>query len=353
MNFHNKSIQTDYQLYCHIGKRIDPTFSPPDFIKQIDLHCPAHNDSKQSLSFTVENGKALIDCKSGCSKSAILSASGLTMPDLFLYDKGTDFSPKVKQSAVKPIESPEVLKGIDDSDTPKKQAKRQFWALLNLVGKDYCPINERYGFPVPVLELLVQYKILFTCYDQDGKQYWGVTDGSRHSACVVSMYGKPFKRNLDGSLASYPIGWDLVVKVVKCLHSNPNHLKQCLFLACEGVTDYLAGWCLADRFNMMLHFPMVHFPVVVPFGILGAGIKPAAEIVETLSGCNVRLAFDNDKAGEQGEATWTHALKEKCNLDAVDLHGRKDLRELWNMVKPGEHPTDETLKMVKGELIHA
>ena len=47
-------------------------------------------------------------------------------------------------------------------------------------------------------------------------------------------------------------------------------------------------------------------------------------------------------------------LQEKCNnLDAVDHHGKNDLRDLWDMVKPGENPTTETIEIVKGEMINA
>ena len=353
LTYHNMNVKTDYSLYCNIGQSIDRTFRPSGSIRQVMLHCPAHKDGSPSLSFTVENGKALIDCKAGCSLDAILSASGLSKADMYLYNRNTGSPSTVKQSIVMPLESPEGLKGIDASDTAERQAKRQSWAFSELTEEDYCAIRARYSFPVPVLKMLAENEILFKWHDTAQNPCWCLTDGSRHSAQAVRLDGEPFpqgnkKMTLPGSLTSYPIGWSLVVDAVRCLRSTLEHLKQCLFLVCEGVTDYLAGWCIASRFNMVFHFPMV-----LPFGILGAGTKPTAEIVETLSGCNVRLAFDNDKAGADGEKTWAESLEGKCNLDAVDLHGKNDLRDLWNMIKPGEYPTDETLKMVKGELIHA
>ncbi len=284
---HNDSIRTDSDLFGYIGQRLDPkNFKPSGSKLSTQLRCPAHNDSNPSLTFTVENGIALIDCKAGCSKSAILFASGLTMPDLFLYDKDTGFSPKVKQSAVKPIESPEVLKGIDDSDTAERQAKRQSWAFSELTEEDYCAIRARYGFPVPVLKLLADNRILFKWHDTTQNPCWCLTDGSlesRHSAQAVRLDGEPFPRGykkmtLPCSLTSYPIGWGLVAELINHFRTKATNgkqcLEQCLFLVCEGVTDYLAAWCLAARFNMVFHFPMV-----LPLGILGAGTKPTAEIV--------------------------------------------------------------------------
>ena len=366
MGLHNPLIQDDYDLFCYVGKAIDPKFIEPNHIQNVTLHCPAHIDNTASLSFTVKNGRALINCMAGCSFDKVLAACGLNTADLYLYDRNQDNSYRSRYECATQNERPKSiesmnneadkeisLKGIDDSDTAERQAKRQSWAFSELTEEDYCAIRARYSFPVPVLKMLAENEILFKWHDTAQNPCWCLTDGSRHSAQAVRLDGEPFpqgnkKMTLPGSLTSYPIGWSLVVDAVRCLRSTLEHLKQCLFLVCEGVTDYLAGWCIASRFNMVFHFPMV-----LPFGILGAGTKPTAEIVETLSGCNVRLAFDNDKAGADGEKTWAESLEGKCNLDAVDLHGKNDLRDLWNMIKPGEYPTDETLKMVKGELIHA
>src|SRR5262249_32214439 len=46
--------------------------------------CPAHEDRKASLSVSEGNdGTALVKCHAGCNTSAILSAIGLTLADLF------------------------------------------------------------------------------------------------------------------------------------------------------------------------------------------------------------------------------------------------------------------------------
>lgn len=366
MGLHNPLIQDDDDLFRYVGKAIDPKFIAPDHIQEVMLHCPAHNDNTPSLSFTVKDGRALIRCMAGCSFEKVLAACGLNTADLYLYDRNQDNSyrsrykratqnerPKSIESMNNEADKEISLKGIDDSDTAERQAKRQSWAFSELTKEDYCTINERYSFPVPVLKMLAENEILFKWHDTAQNPCWCLTDGSRHSAQAVRLDGEPFpkgnkKMTLPCSLTSYPIGWSLVVDTVQRLRSTPEHLKQCLFLVCEGVTDYLAGWCLASRFNMVFHFPMV-----LPLGILGAGIKPTAEIVETLSGCNIRLAFDNDEAGEDGEEVWWKAMEKTSNLSRIEYHGKKDIRDLWDMIKPASNPTIETLEVVKGEIIYA
>lgn len=45
--------------------------------------CPAHGDTKPSLSVTERDGKILVHCQAGCTTEAVISAMGLTMQDLF------------------------------------------------------------------------------------------------------------------------------------------------------------------------------------------------------------------------------------------------------------------------------
>ena len=374
MKFHNNIIQSDYELFCYIGGIIDPTFKAPEHIQQMMLHCPAHDDQNPSLAFTVENDRVLLDCHAKhCSFKEILAACGLNESDGFLYERNgnQDNSYRSRYNLATRKEMPKSnesmnneddkeislksIESIDANDTEEKQAKRQTWAFSELSEADYAAINARYGFPVPVLRLLAENELLFKWYDRAQNPCWCLTDGSQHSAQAVRLDGEPFykgnkKHTLPGSLTSYPIGWSLVVDAVKCLRLTPTYRKQCLFLVCEGVTDYLAGWCLASRFNMVFHLPMV-----LPLGILGATVKPSKEIVETLTGCNVRLAFDNDSAGEKAEEVWWTVLERKSKLSRIEIEHfeKKDIRDLWNMVKPGENPTTETIETVKGELIYA
>ncbi len=367
MGLHNPLIQDNDDLFRYVGKAIDPKFIATDHIQEVMLHCPAHNDNTPSLSFTVKDGRALIRCMAGCSFEKVLAVCGLNTADLYLYDRNQDNSyrsrykratqnerPKSIESMNNEADKEISLKSIDAGDTTEKQATRREWKFYELSEAELSAIEARYGIPVPVLRPLCNEGILYKWYDSEENSCWCLTDGFWHSAQAVRLDGEPFcngytKHNLRGTLTSYPIGWTLIVNLVKYLRiNNPEYLKnQCLLLVCEGVTDYLAGWALANHFGLII-------PKVLPLGILGANVNPTAEIVETLTGCNVRLAFDNDDAGEHGQCVWKDALQEKCNnLDAVDHHGKNDLRDLWDMVKPGENPTTETIEIVKGELKYA
>ena len=53
------------------------------------VHCPAHDDSKQSLRFAVSDaGKVLVRCRAGCKTADVLAALGLTMKDLATMTPG-------------------------------------------------------------------------------------------------------------------------------------------------------------------------------------------------------------------------------------------------------------------------
>src|SRR5262249_9105202 len=51
--------------------------------------CPAHADTRPSLSTAAENGRILVCCHRGCSLSAITAALGLTTGALFLDESSS------------------------------------------------------------------------------------------------------------------------------------------------------------------------------------------------------------------------------------------------------------------------
>jgi hypothetical protein len=56
--------------------------------------CPAHEDRQPSLSIAEgDDGRALIDCKAGCSPDAVCAALGMTMVNLFAPSTSTVFRP--------------------------------------------------------------------------------------------------------------------------------------------------------------------------------------------------------------------------------------------------------------------
>src|SRR5690606_15009927 len=53
------------------------------------VHCPAHDDSRQSLRFAVSDaGKILVRCRAGCETPRVVEALGLTMRDLATMTPG-------------------------------------------------------------------------------------------------------------------------------------------------------------------------------------------------------------------------------------------------------------------------
>lgn len=53
------------------------------------IHCPAHEDSRQSLRLTVsDKGKVLVRCRAGCPTPKVVEALGLTMRDLATMKPG-------------------------------------------------------------------------------------------------------------------------------------------------------------------------------------------------------------------------------------------------------------------------
>lgn len=53
--------------------------------------CPAHDDSKASLSLKQIEGMVLLICRAGCDTAAVVAAAGLEMRDLFDNRRGVDY----------------------------------------------------------------------------------------------------------------------------------------------------------------------------------------------------------------------------------------------------------------------
>ena len=66
------------------------------------VHCPAHNDSKQSLRLTVsDTGKVLLKCRAGCKNADVVKALGITMKDLASMKAGdVDFTTRATSQDV-------------------------------------------------------------------------------------------------------------------------------------------------------------------------------------------------------------------------------------------------------------
>jgi len=72
-------------------KRVDELLQRLEGVKERtptswQAFCPAHSDSRQSLSVAIEDNKLLLKCHAGCETEAVISALGLQMKDLFIDD---------------------------------------------------------------------------------------------------------------------------------------------------------------------------------------------------------------------------------------------------------------------------
>ncbi|URQ05027.1 DNA primase/helicase [Arthrobacter phage Iter] len=79
--------------------RLDDVETTPDGYL---VHCPAHNDSKQSLRLTVSDaGKVLLRCRAGCETKDVVAALGLSMKDLATMTAGdVDFTTRATSQDV-------------------------------------------------------------------------------------------------------------------------------------------------------------------------------------------------------------------------------------------------------------
>ena len=65
------------------------------------VHCPAHEDSHQSLRFAVsDQGKILARCRAGCETAKVVAALGLTMRDLARMTPGDVVVPRATSTDV-------------------------------------------------------------------------------------------------------------------------------------------------------------------------------------------------------------------------------------------------------------
>lgn len=89
--------------------RLDDVEQTPDGYL---VHCPAHNDSQQSLRLAVsDQGKVLLRCRAGCSTSKVVSALGMTMRDLATMIPG-DATPSHRASSTAKPASPAAVASL-------------------------------------------------------------------------------------------------------------------------------------------------------------------------------------------------------------------------------------------------
>ena len=293
-NLNKPHIHNEYELLSYLARKIDSSTALDDSLPadatELMLHCPCHHDETPSLALSVKEDKALIHCFAGCDTEDIMKVCGLKMSDLFLYkrdndglssDLNSDLMPAaVDKQHIQPVERISDLKSVFDTDKRMKRFyQRKEWKMELLDDSDLLLIEQRYGFPVKVLKNLCDCHVLLKWIDFDGSPCWCVTEGGGsingpfNVAQVVRLDGEVFsfkdgstskKKTLPGSNVSMLGGFCLTFD--KFWHSENSRYT---YIICEGITDYLAAWCLIDYFDLKNIMPLAAF---------GAQVKPSNEI---------------------------------------------------------------------------
>ena len=359
---HNPKIRNGHELMSYLVGKIDPSLleSLGDSTT-INLHCPCHHDENPSLALSVNENKALIYCFAGCDTEDILKVCGLKMSDLYLYESDNDnfcsglnssqTTAAVDKQHIQPVERISDLKSVFDSDKGTKGFnQRKEWKFEPLDDSDLLLIEKRYGFPIDVLRRICNYNILLKWIDFDKTPCWCVTDGREsreigffNVAQAVRLDGELFtvkggsttkKKTLPGSNISIWGGAYFSLN-----HSWHSENSKYAYIICEGITDYLAAWCLIDYFKLKN---------IMPIAVFGAQVNPSKEFFiyqKCIDNLTLILAFDNDEAGINARHRWYETLKSVIHIKCIDFpEGIKDLRDIFDLVRNKENPP--TLEML-------
>jgi hypothetical protein len=153
----------------------------------------------------------------------------------------------------------------------------------------------------------------------DGKACYVVTDPALRNAEIRRFDGSTFNGKkaypLPGPEKAWPVGCEL-------LKGEPK--KVGVFL-CEGATDFVSAIGLLTRYRRAGGSASW-----IPLGILGAHCKTLApDAAALIRGRRARIAFDADKAGEDGAAHWREMLLGLgCEVGVVTLPIGKDLTDV-------------------------
>jgi len=161
----------------------------------------------------------------------------------------------------------------------------------------------------------------------DGKACYVVTDESRRNAEIRRFDGakfgdsKAFPLKMYPGAKSWPVGCDL-------LRGAP---KNAGVFLCEGATDFISAIGLLARYRKAGGQARW-----MPLGLLGAHCKALApDAAELIRGRRARIAFDADKAGEEGAAHWRKLLLGLgCTVDTVELEAGNDLTDVAADIEP-------------------
>lgn len=289
--------------------RLDDVETTPDGYL---VHCPAHNDSKQSLRLTVsDQGKVLLRCRAGCETKDVVAALGITMRDLATMTAGdVDFTARATSQ-----------------DVPASPADVAALAVK----------LDRYA------EALRESPIAFETAVQYATQRFGVTgdDFERLGLGYADDLGGgprlvvPF-RDLDGVARGFQaraLDKDAAVRWLGPKSPDgASWAKVGYFPGSAGFDEVLITEGPGDALTAA---SALGFDTI---GIRGAGLvsNPAVvdEVVRMLNGRAAVIAGDGDPAGRRFSATLAEALSaHDLQVKALDLPDGMDLSD-WRAANP-------------------
>ena len=275
-------MATPHTLSDLLGRLGDVETTPDGYL----VHCPAHDDSQQSLRLAVsDQGKVLLRCRAGCSTTKVLDSLDMTMRDLATMTAG-DATPAHRASSTSKPASPAAVASLamrldgyastilDDVAAPAREYAAYRFGLSDddLVRLGIGYTEDLGGGP----RLVVPFR------DVDGVAR-GFQARSLVQDAAVRWLGPKSPEGGSWSKLGYfhgSSGWDEV-------------------LVCEGPGDALTGAALGYD----------------TIGVAGASHAGNAAIVEEIAGMigdrEAIIAGDGDPAGRRFSATLAEGLAER------------------------------------------
>ena len=304
------------------------------------VHCPAHNDSKQSLRMTVsDTGKVLMRCRAGCKTADVVKALGITMKDLASMTAGDIELDKLATSQDVPASPADVAALAVQLD---RFAKDLADVVSEAALDAYAYADARFGLDAADIERLGLGFAGPARYDENKNLISGLPGGPRLVVPFRDKDGVPrgFQaralekdaavrwlgpKSPDG--ASWAkIGW------------FPGTAGFDEVLITEGPGDALTG-CSALGFDTI--------------GIRGAGLSAnstvIADLIAMLDGREAVIAGDGDPAGRRFSATLAEALVARdIRVKVLDVPDGLDLTD-WRGQNPQRFYADAIRAIAEAE----
>lgn len=306
------------------------------------VHCPAHNDSKQSLRLTVsDQGKVLVKCRAGCKTADVVKALGLTMKDLATMTAGDVDLSKLATSQDVPA-SPADVAALAVQLDKFAQDLADLVSESALEALDYA--SRRFGMDSADVERLGLGYAGPAKYNENRELVDGLPGGPR---LVV-----PF-RDKDGVPRGYQaraLAKDASVRWLGPKSPDgASWAKVGWFPGSAGFDEVLITEGPGDALtaSSALGFDTI--------GIRGAGLSanPAVvnDLVEMLGDRQAVIAGDGDPAGRRFSATLAEALvAREISVKVLDLPDGMDLTD-WRDQNHGRFYAEAIRAIAEAETV--